>query len=356
MQHITLGAISARGRGSIERQPDRAVGGWLALVCALLVGMILLGGATRLTDSGLSITEWQPVSGVIPPLSNAAWESAFRKYQATAEFRLQYSTMSLAQFKVIFFWEWAHRFLGRAIGLIFALPFFAFWAMGRLRGWVWSGLGVLALGGLQGAVGWWMVQSGLSARLDVAPYRLAVHLGLAFVILGLCVVLALRVLDWPREKAGSKACVGVGRWAWAGFIGLLFLQILAGAAVAGSDAGRAYTDWPQIGGAWIPPGYGRFDPFWPTLFENHAVVQFHHRMLGYCVAAAALVLGGFAWRRGSGAGRWLGVGLAAAVLGQVVLGIFTVLYAAPLGLSLTHQAGAIALWVLAMAGLRIARR
>ncbi len=328
------------------------MGVWLLLVCAMLVAMILLGGATRLTDSGLSITEWQPISGAIPPLSSAAWEGAFRKYQATSEYRLQNAGMSLADFKVLFLWEWAHRVLGRAIGLVFTVPFCLFLVQGRLRGRAWACLGLLALGGLQGAVGWWMVQSGLSARLDVAPYRLATHLGLAFVILGLALLLALKALGWPD----AKASMGPRRAAWLGFVALLFFQILAGAAVAGSDAGRAYTDWPTLGGAWIPPGYGQFQPFWGTVFENQAVVQFHHRMLGYGVAAAALWLGLAAWRRGSGMGRMLGAGLAAAALWQVLLGIATVLKAAPLGLSLAHQGGAILLWALAFVSLRTASR
>lgn len=332
--------------------PDRGVGMWLLGICGLLVGMILLGGATRLTDSGLSITEWQPVTGALPPLSAADWQSAFRKYQTTAEFRLQNSGMSLEEFKGIFLWEWAHRLVGRAIGLVFALPFLVFWALGRLRGRVLACLGVLGLGGAQGALGWWMVQSGLSARLDVAPMRLAMHLGLAFIILGCCALLALQALGWPRRQGA----LGLPRLWVIGFVLLLFLQILAGAAMAGSDAGRAYTDWPRIGGAWIPPGYGHFQPFWPSLLENHAIVQFHHRMLGYCVALAGLALGLLAWRRGAGAGRALGLLLALGVLAQMLLGIITLVHAAPLGLSLAHQGGAIALWLLALAGLRIAWR
>lgn len=332
--------------------PDRGVGVWLLSICALLVGMILLGGATRLTDSGLSITEWQPVTGALPPLSAADWQSAFRKYQTTAEFRLQNSGMSLEEFKGIFLWEWAHRLVGRVIGLAFGLPFLVFWALGRLRGRVLACLGVLGLGGAQGALGWWMVQSGLSARLDVAPMRLAMHLGLAFIILGMSALLAMQALGWPRRQVA----IGVPRLWVIGFAVLLFLQILAGAAMAGSDAGRAYTDWPRIGGAWIPLGYGQSGFSWHELFEDHAVVQFHHRMLGYGVALAGLALGLWAWRRGVGAARVLGLMLALGVLAQMILGIATLVHAAPLDLSLAHQGGAIVLWLMAMASLRIARR
>lgn len=356
MQYISgvskSGGVAAARPMEAGRAPDRAVGIWLLVVCAMLVAMILLGGATRLTDSGLSITQWQPITGAVPPLSARAWESAFRNYQATAEYRLQNAGMSLADFKTIYFWEWAHRFLGRAIGLVFVLPFCVFWALGRLRGRFWACLGLLALGALQGGVGWWMVQSGLGARLDVAPYRLATHLGLAFVILGFSLLLALSALGWPR----TKAAMGLGRAAWAGFAALLFLQILAGAAVAGSDAGRAYTDWPTLGGAWVPPGYGRFDSIWYAVFEDHAVVQFHHRLLGYCVAGAAVWLGLLARQHGIGAGRVLGAGLGLAAVGQMGLGIVTVMHAAPLGLSLAHQGGAILLWALAFGCLRISLR
>lgn len=356
MQHfptaIKLSTAAGDVRAAARAWPDRGVGVWLMLICALLVGMILLGGATRLTDSGLSITEWQPLRGAVPPLSGADWESAFRKYQTTAEFRLQNSGMSLDEFKGIFLWEWAHRFLGRAIGLIFALPMLVFWALGRLRGRVVACLALLILGGAQGALGWWMVQSGLSARLDVAPLRLALHLGLAFIILGLAANLALQAMGWPRRPAS----LGVHRLWVFGFIFLLFSQILAGAAMAGSDAGRAYTDWPKLGGAWIPPGYGHFQPFWESLLENHAIVQFHHRMLGYGVAFAGFALGLLAWRRGAQAGRVLGLFLALGVLGQMLLGILTLVHGAPLDLSLAHQGGAIALWLLAMASLRIATR
>jgi len=348
---VALAASAAAPTASTVPGRNRLVGLWLLAVCALVVVMILVGGATRLTDSGLSITEWRPVTGAIPPLSDADWASEFAKYQATAEYQVQNRGMSLAEFKTIYWWEWGHRLLGRLIGLVYALPFLAFWLTGRLRGRFWPCLGLLALGGLQGFVGWWMVQSGLSERLDVAPYRLATHLGLAFLILGAAAWLALDALGWLRRGAS-----GVARpWAL-GFMGLLFLQILAGAAVAGSDAGKAFADWPTIGGEWLPAGYAALSPFWHNLFENHAAVQFNHRTLGYLAAAAALALAAIGWRRGEGAGRAVALALGGAAVAQVCLGVATVLAVAPLGLSLAHQSLAVVVWLCALAFLRTAGR
>lgn len=334
-------AIAGRGNAASAPARDRVVGVWLLLVAALVAVMILVGGATRLTDSGLSITEWKPISGALPPLGAQAWAAEFEKYRQTAEYRLQNHGMSLAEFRTIYWWEWGHRLLGRLIGLVYALPFFIFLASGRLRGRVWACLGLLALGGLQGAIGWWMVQSGLSERLDVAPYRLAVHLGAAFVILGLALWLGLERL-WRARGAGL--C-----WPVLGFLGLLLVQIVAGAAVAGSDAGKAYADWPTIGGEWFPRGYGALSPFWHNLFENHGTVQFNHRALGYLVVLAAAAVSLWALQRGPAAARGLAVGLAGAAAGQVCLGVLVVVHAAPAPLSLVHQAGAVALWGLGVA-------
>lgn len=333
------------------RRTDPLVGAWLLVVAVLVVVMILVGGATRLTDSGLSITEWRPVTGAIPPLSQADWAQEFAKYQATTEYQVQNQGMSLSDFQTIYWWEWGHRLLGRLIGLVYALPFLVFWLMGRLQGRFWACLSLLALGGLQGFVGWWMVQSGLTERLDVAPYRLATHLGLAFLILAGAVWLASGALGWLRTGAS-----GVARPLALGFVGLLFLQILAGAAVAGSDAGKAYADWPTIGGQWLPEGYGALVPFWHNLFENHAAVQFNHRSLGYLVAAAALALAAIGWRRGQGAGQVAALALGGAAAAQVALGIATVLAAAPLGLSLAHQSLAVVLWLSAVGFLRTSVR
>lgn len=339
-------SLTARDAGA-----SPLVGIWLLCVSLLVVAMILVGGATRLTDSGLSITEWRPVTGAIPPLSQADWASEFAKYQATTQYQVLNQGMSLQAFKGIYWWEWGHRLLGRLIGLVFGLPFLAFWLTGRLRGRVWPCLRLLLMGALQGAVGWWMVQSGLAGRLEVAPYRLAIHLGLAVLILALAFSLALQALGWLREGESGVS----RRWAL-GFLALLFLQILAGAAVAGSDAGRAFADWPTIGGAWFPRGYGDLAPFWHNLFENRAAVQFNHRTLAYGVAVGALLMAAFGWRRGRGSARVAALALGAAALAQVGLGITTVLHAAPVGLSLAHQCLAILVWLTAVAVLHTSRR
>ncbi len=321
---------------------DRLVGVWLLVICALVAVMILVGGATRLTDSGLSITEWRPVSGALAPVSDAQWALEFEKYRATYEYQAQNRGMSLAEFKTIYWWEWGHRLLGRVIGVAFAIPFLAFWAMGRLKGRFWACLGLFALGGAQGAIGWWMVRSGLDEpRLDVDPVRLATHLGLAFLILALGWRLALDALGWPRERAGG----GLGRLGWV-FSAVLFLQILAGALMAGADAGRAYADWPGIGGEAFPSGYARLSPFLANFVENHAAIQFNHRTLGYVLAGLALWLG---WRTRAlrGAARLAGLAVAGLSLGQVVLGIATILAGSTLHLSLAHQGGAVLLWLAA---------
>lgn len=342
----------AQGTSSAERtaaakggpKPQPLVGIWLLVVCAFVAAMILVGGATRLTDSGLSITEWNFAKQIAPPMSAEAWDREFGLYRETTEYQVQNRGMSLEDFQVIYLWEWGHRFLGKVIGLVFALPFLALWATGRLAGRFWPALGLFALGGLQGYIGWWMVESGLSGRLDVAPYRLATHLGMAFTILAGALALALHAFGWPRRASG----VGLPVWAVVGFTGALFLQILVGALVAGSDAGRAFTDWPTIGGALIPSHYWQGVEGIAAAIENHAVTQFAHRTLGYLVAAGALVIAGFAWARGEGAARTAALTLGGLALAQAGLGIATVMHAAPLSLSLAHQALAVALWATAI--------
>lgn len=329
----------------MARTADRVVGVWLMVVAAFVAVMILVGGATRLTDSGLSITEWNFAKQVVPPLTEQGWQAEFALYRQTTEYQVQNRGMSLAEFQFIYWWEWGHRFLGKVIGLVYALPFFVFLALGRLKGRLLPLLGLFALGGLQGYIGWWMVESGLTGRLDVAPYRLATHLGMAFLIFAFAVRLGLKELGWP-SRGGSA---GVPRWAVFAFAGLLFLQILAGALVAGSDAGRAYPDWPTIGGEIFPSSYWMLSPMGANLFENHAAVQFNHRTLGYLVFAMALALGWRAWTAGAGAARPAGLSIAGLALFQTALGVVTVVHAAPLSLSLLHQAGAVALWAATVA-------
>ena len=347
--------------GGIDRGRSGARGAirvWLVVLFALVVAMIAVGGLTRLTDSGLSITEWAPISGALPPLSEADWQAQFEAYQQTDEFRLQNSAMTLAEFETIFWWEWGHRQLGRVIGLVWAAGVLWFWLRGQIpQGWTSRLLVLGALGGLQGAIGWWMVSSGLGAgMLDVASYRLAIHLGLAFAILGL---IAWRVFELGRSapdlmqarRAGERRIVA----GTTGLMHLAFLQILLGALVAGIDAGRAFPTWPDMGGSFLPPDPFQLTPVWRNFFEDAGLVQFIHRMSGYLL----LALGLFVWWRGRGSAhgdtrRALGWVLAALVL-QVVLGIATALTSAPLGLAILHQLLAVALWVLILRARFLAR-
>jgi cytochrome c oxidase assembly protein subunit 15 len=329
-----------------------AVGLWLFAIAGLVAAMILLGGATRLTDSGLSITEWNFAKQVLPPLSQAAWDREFALYQATTEYQVQNRGMSMADFQFIYAWEWAHRFFGKLIGVAFAIPFLAFWATGQLKGRFWPALGLFALGGLQGAVGWWMVTSGLTGRLDVAPYRLATHLAIAFAIFAFALILALDCMGWPRRPSR----LGAGRTlAWT-LVAALYVQIILGAFLAGSRAGGAFTDWPTIGGEWFPSAYRAIEPAWRNLTENPAAVQFNHRTGGYLVALLALLVAALAAFRGAGAGKWAGLIVGALALGQAGLGIATIVHGAPLALSLVHQGLAIALWGAAIVAVRAAWR
>ena len=322
---------------------DPLVGAWLALLCAMVAAMVIVGGATRLTDSGLSITEWNFAKQVLPPLTQAGWEQEFALYQRTTEYQVQNRGMALADFRYIYFWEWGHRFLGQAIGLVFALPFFALLFTGRLKGRVRRVLGFGALGGLQGFVGWWMVTSGLYGRLDVSSVRLAIHLAVAFAIIGYGVLLALDAFGLPKTKSAG----GPG-WRWTGALAaLVYLQVIFGALVAGSHAGRIFNDWPTIGHQWAPSNYAAYYPGWTNLTENLMAVQFHHRMLGYGVLAATLMLA-FAWWRGQGPARTAAHWATAIVLAQVALGITTLLLGAPLWISLIHQFGAVIVWLTAL--------
>lgn len=338
--------------GLIDKAPKgarRAIRGWLMLVFALVALMVLVGGATRLTDSGLSITEWKPVTGAIPPMNDADWASEFAKYQASPEFQLQNSKMTVAEFKSIYWWEWGHRQLGRFIGVVWAIGFLFFWLTKKIpAGWTNRLLGLGVLGGLQGAIGWWMVSSGLTGRMvDVASYRLAIHLGLAFVILGLSawyIFLLSRseaeIMQARRGREGKLFSMSTG------LMHLAFLQILLGALVAGIDAGRGYIDWPLMGGQVIPDGMFDYVPWWSNFFENSALVQFIHRLVGYLVLAFAIVV----WRRSRSCGNRKTKAafnmLLAMVSVQVVLGITTVMLAAQMHVALTHQFGAILLWVM----------
>lgn len=322
----------------------RALRLWLATIAFLIVAMVLVGGATRLTDSGLSITEWQPIVGAVPPLSNSDWQEAFAAYQQIPEYQHQKRGMSLDEFKTIYWWEWAHRFLGRFIGVVFFVPFVVFWLLGFIpKALLPRLLGLFALGGVQGAVGWYMVKSGLVDRLDVSQYRLAVHLGIAVIILGYTLWLLFGL--GHENKRRAKLSKTGPTWVAAGVLALIYLQILAGALVAGLDAGIGFNSWPLINGSFIPNGLGVFTPWYLNPFENRLTVQFDHRMLGYAVVATTLAQAGWLTaKRAPSALMASGFAVACFALLQATLGVWTLLLAVPIPLGLAHQAGAMLLF------------
>lgn len=399
--------------GLIDRGRDgarRAIRVWLLIMFALVFAMIAVGGLTRLTDSGLSITEWRPLTGALPPMNAADWQSEFDKYKAIDEFQMQNAWMNLSDFKVIYWWEWGHRQLGRFIGVVWALGFLWFGMRRKIpagRNGLWQPLlgfsafvvligaeiarmqGALALeqarmvesgallfmgvilvlgltarsmdwtgkllfvgflGGMQGSIGWWMVASGVTTgegTLDVASYRLATHLGLAFVILGL---IAWYVFELGRPERAlmqarrdkDRALFGLST----GVLHLSFVQILLGALVAGIDAGRTYTDWPLMAGQFIPPYPFEYEPIWRNFFENAGLVQFIHRMTGYALLAFGLAVWVAGRRSPHARTRFAFSAVISALLLQIVLGVVTVLYAAPWYVAIAHQALAVVLWVL----------
>ncbi|MEM6374997.1 MAG: heme A synthase [Pseudomonadota bacterium] len=348
-----IGIIDARPQGA-----RRGVRLWLMMLFALVVVMITVGGLTRLTDSGLSITEWAPVKGALPPTSAEMWDEEFEKYRQIPEYQLQNKGMSLAEFKVIYWWEWGHRQLGRVIGLVWALGFFGFLLARRIPpGWT-GRLALLgALGGAQGAIGWWMVSSGLGGgMLDVASYRLAVHLGLAFFILGL---IAWFVLELSREerdllqarRSGEARLFGMAT-GWTHFV---FLMVLLGALVAGIDAGRSYTDWPLMAGQFLPPMYWMPELGARNLFENAGLVQFIHRMAAYILLAYATFV--FIRSRKSANSKTKAAFATAYLIlwAQLVLGVVTVLNAAPWQIAIFHQFLAVVLFVAVLRARFLAR-
>jgi heme a synthase len=322
---------------------------WLATLALLIVVMVLVGGATRLTNSGLSITEWQPIIGVVPPLSDADWQKAFGAYQKIPQYTELKRGMSLDEFKTIFWWEWAHRFLGRLIGVVFFAPFVGFWLAGYIpRAYLPRLIGLFLLGGLQGAVGWYMVKSGLVDRTDVSQYRLAAHFGTALVILGYTLWLLFGLgAEALEDHHGTRSRAPT--WVAGAILALIFLQLLAGALVAGLDAGFGFNTWPLINGSFIPKGLGDASPWYLNLFENPLAVQFDHRMLGYTVVAAVLAqLAWLALRRAPT--QLIGSALTLALLAllQAMLGVWTLLLVVPIPLGLAHQAGAVAVFCVAI--------
>ena len=327
-----------------------AVRVWLWLMAALVFAMIVVGGATRLTDSGLSITEWQPLLGAIPPLNEADWMAAFEKYRQIPQYQQVNKGMSLSEFQFIYWWEWAHRFLGRFIGIAFALPLLFFWVRRYLpRGMALKLSGVLALGGLQGFIGWYMVSSGLVERIDVSQYRLALHLTVAFLILALIVWLALELLPERTQVRLRTITAGQRRFTLV-LLGLIVLQTVLGGFVAGLNAGLTYNTWPLMDGQIIPNGLVTLSPWYLNLFENITTVQFNHRMVAYIICVAVIVQAVWVEQTADDerlvrSARCLGL----AVLAQAALGIWTLLMVVPLSLGLAHQGGAaivlmIAVW------------
>lgn len=345
-QTVQTGVID-QGRGGARG----AIRVWLMILFALVVVMIAVGGLTRLTDSGLSITEWRPFTGAMPPMTTADWEAEFAKYQAIDEFQLQNQWMQLSDFKIIYWWEWGHRQFGRVIGLVWAIGFFWFLLRRQIpTGWTPKLLGLGALGGLQGAIGWWMVSSGVTTgegMVDVASYRLATHLGLAFVILGFIAWYSLQLGRPERDlmqarRDNETKLFGLST----GLMHFAFLQILIGALVAGIDAGRSYTDWPLMGGQVLPASAFVLEPVWRNFFESPGLVQFIHRVTGYLLLAFAVVVWLRARKSAHAKTRFAFNAMFAAMSLQIVLGIVTVLYGAPWQVAILHQFLAVILWTL----------
>jgi heme a synthase len=353
---------------TIEATPDdgaatasaslRPIAVWLLFCCAIIFAMVVIGGITRLTLSGLSITEWQPIVGTLPPLSHAEWLGEFDKYKHIPQYKLLNAGMSLAAFKIIYLWEYVHRLLGRLIGVAFALPFCYFVLRRRVPRRLLGPLaGILLLGFLQGALGWYMVESGLADRVEVSQYRLVAHLALALLIYAMTLWIALGILSGPVHTAPARrppppllagegsARVGAGwRRAAEAIIGLVALTIAAGGFVAGLHAGLTYNTFPLMDGRFVPAGYAQLHPFVRNWFENVPAVQFDHRLLAMTTVAAVLLLWLAGWRAAlpRPARLALHAVLAATIL-QFALGVSTLLFVVPIPLAAVHQAGAVLL-------------
>ena len=335
---------------------SRAVAVWLFTVAAFVFMMVVVGGATRLTGSGLSITEWKPVAGALPPLSDGAWLEAFRKYQGTSQYHLVNQGISLGEFKFLFWWEWAHRLLGRWVGVVCAIPFAVFMILRRLPArLIGRGLVLFGLGGLQGLVGWWMVRSGLEGRVAVAPERLAIHLGLALLLLAALVWTGLEALAGPAGENGRPR--SGWRFGAALFAVGVYLQCLIGALVAGNGGGLVDGDWPLMGGRFAPVDYWQ-GALWATLAHGRAAAQFNHRMIAYALLASGVVLLIAGARRPPGPKILYRLAIAAVALlfMQAGLGVATLRAGDPLWLALAHQANAALLLCLAVALAWRARR
>lgn len=320
----------------IGRPKPRAIAVWLLSVAALVFLMIVVGGITRLTESGLSMVDWRPVTGILPPLSDEAWSAAFEAYRTSPQYRIVNQGMSLVDFKTIFWWEYIHRLLGRVIGLAYALPLAIFWLRRRIpRGYKPRLLGLLVLGALQGGLGWFMVKSGLVDVPEVSHIRLTAHLTLAFAIYALLIWTAM---DLMSRRSGGKDPVlrGLAKTV----VGLVFLQVVLGGLVAGLRAGQVYNSWPLMDGGFLPELAFAMEPWWRNVTDNAALVQFNHRMGAYLLLGATMLLFMRSMRRRVAAPDRLGAALLmVVVLAQMVIGIATLLSGVPIGLGVLHQAG-----------------
>lgn len=318
----------------------KAVGVWLLAVAAIIMAMVTIGGLTRLTGSGLSIMEWDPIMGAIPPLNDAAWQDVFHKYQQIQQYKVEHQGMSLEAFQGIFWWEWTHRFLGRLLGVVFLLPFLWFAATGAIRKVEWPRFVILfLLGGLQGFIGWWMVSSGFEDRTSVSQYRLAIHLGAAILLLGAILWTALQYLRDGEARGNAKRGYLL--------IALVFCQMLLGALVAGLHAGLIYNTWPDMNGGVFPEDAFFSDPWWINFFENAGLAQFDHRIGAYIVAGMAA----FIFARGVRLTGWAkksakAVAIITAI--QIFLGIVTLVLLDPEILAALHQVTAAALFCAAV--------
>lgn len=341
----------------VERaRSDRAVGLWLLVSAAMILAMAVIGAITRLTESGLSIMEWAPLTGALPPLSDAEWQRVFALYQQIPEYREINQGMSLAEFKTIFWWEYVHRLWGRLIGVVFAVPFLWFLVRGRLRPDLIPHLvAMFILGGLQGALGWYMVASGFAARTDVSQYRLVAHLALATAVYAYVLWVAIGLLIPQPAASRDGRAMGLRRLL-AGLAGLVALTMAAGGFVAGLDAGFIYNTFPLMDGQWIPAGYGTLRPWIANLFENVAAVQFDHRVLAILTASGAVGLWLHARRLDLAPLVRLALTLVLAMTGvQFTLGVAALLLVVPVWLGATHQASAFILLGLILFGLRVLR-
>lgn len=333
------------------RTRPAAIAWWLLCVAALVLAMIVIGGITRLTESGLSIVHWEPIAGAIPPIGEEQWQAAFDAYRQTPQYQLVNSGMTLAEFKNIYFWEYVHRLLGRLIGIAFALPLLWFaWRRAIPTGYGWKLAALLGLGALQGGIGWWMVASGLVERPEVSHIRLAIHLLTALLIFGALIWVALDLRTLTRMPAARPATMPtVAIWV----LSLLALQYLFGAYTAGLEAGYAFSSWPKMGEEWFPAQTPMLTPLLRNFVDNPIVVQFVHRWLAWVVAALAFLLVRSAWRRGF---HGAAMAVAVAILAQILLGIMTLLSGVALWIAVAHQAmAALLLAAILVAAHRLAR-